>query len=127
MYIFNHYDPCVTNKTIEKKQHVVCFHVDDLMASDVLPKVNDWFDVWLNTMHGHCGMVKCIHGKNYDYLGMTFDFLIPSQVKFQMFDCVANMIDKFPVHLSKDDVLPTPGCFGSRCLSPVSPSPPGRG
>ena len=50
LYVFNPYDPCVANKIIEKKQHTVCFHIDDLMASHVKPKVNDRFDAWLNKM-----------------------------------------------------------------------------
>jgi len=76
LYVLNPYDPCVANKTIEKKQHTVHFHVDDLMACHVLPKINDRFDTWLNKMYGHYGAVKCIRGKVHDCLGMTLDFTI---------------------------------------------------
>ena len=120
LYVFNPYDPCVANKTIEKKQHTVRFHVDDLMASHVLPKINDRFDTWLNKMYGHYGAVKCVRGKVHDYLGMTLDFTIKGTVKFQMFDYVANMIDDFPVHLTKDDVAPTPAA-PDLFASPQSP------
>jgi len=51
-YVFNPYNPCVANKTIEKKQHTVRFQVDDLMASHVLPKINDRFDT--------CGSTRCM-------------------------------------------------------------------
>jgi len=97
LYIFNPYDPCVANKTVEKKQHTVCFHIDDLMASHVLPKINDRFDTWLNKMYGHCGAVKCNRGKVHYCLGMTLDFTIKGTVKFQMLDYVANMFEDFSV------------------------------
>jgi hypothetical protein len=107
-YVFNPYDPCVANKTIHSKQHTVRFHVDDLMASHVNPKINDRFDKWLNEKYGHYGIVSCTRGKVHDYLGMTFDFSIPGTVKIHMKDYVANMLDDFPIHLTKDDVSPTP-------------------
>jgi len=52
--------------------------------------------------------VKCLRGHTHDYLGMTFDFSIPNTVKVYMKDYVANMLDEFPIHLTKDDVAPTP-------------------
>ena len=107
-YVFNPYDPCVANKMIGQKQHTVRFHVDDLMASHVDPKVNDRFDKWLNKMYGSYRTVNCTRGNTHDYIGMTFDFSIPNTVKVNMKDYVANMLDEFPIHLTKDDVAPTP-------------------
>ena len=51
-YVFNNYDPCVCNKTIQGKQHTVRFHVDDLMCSHVDKRVNDKFLKWLNKKYG---------------------------------------------------------------------------
>ena len=46
-YKVNPYDPCVANKIINGKQHTIMWHVDDLMASHVDPKVNDNFIKWV--------------------------------------------------------------------------------
>ena len=57
-FIFNPYDACVANWTINKKQHTIRFHVDDLMSSHVDKKVNDRFLEWLNMKYGSFGEVK---------------------------------------------------------------------
>ena len=48
----NAHDPCVANKMINGKQHTVSWHVDDLKASHVDPKVNDEFREWLQKEFG---------------------------------------------------------------------------
>jgi hypothetical protein len=40
-FIINPHDPCVANKMIDGKQMTICWHVDDLKASHVNPKVVD--------------------------------------------------------------------------------------
>ena len=45
-YELNPYNACVANKTINGKQHTVRWHVDDVMALHVDPKVNDKFVKW---------------------------------------------------------------------------------
>ena len=50
-YRVNPYDPCVANKMIEGKQHTIMWHVDDLMASHVNPKVNDNFIKWVQSKY----------------------------------------------------------------------------
>ena len=40
---FNAYDPCVVNRTINKQQHTMHFHVDDVLFSHKVPKVNTKF------------------------------------------------------------------------------------
>ena len=44
---FNPYDPCVGNQTKNGSQHMIQFHVDDVMSSHINPKVND------NLMNGY--------------------------------------------------------------------------
>ena len=44
---FNPYDPCVGNQTKNGSQHMIRFHVDDVMSSHINPKVND------NLMNGY--------------------------------------------------------------------------
>ena len=62
-YKFNPYDPCVANKCIGGRPHTIRFHVDDLLASHIDPKVNGEFAKWLNKMYGQYGEVKCVRGK----------------------------------------------------------------
>ncbi len=107
-YKFNPYEPCVANKLIQGHNHTVRFHVDDLMASHLLKKVNDKFLKWLNKMYGGYGAVKATRGKIHDYLGMTFDFSAKGEVHVDMIDYVENMIDDFSVKLSKKDTAPNP-------------------
>ena len=45
-FVFNLYDPCVTNREIEKFQHMVRFHVNVVLSSHVDSKVNDTFAKW---------------------------------------------------------------------------------
>ena len=45
-FVFNTYDPCVANREVEKNQHTVRFHVDDVLSSRVDSKVNDSFAKW---------------------------------------------------------------------------------
>jgi hypothetical protein len=44
---FNPYDPCVTNKVINKKEMTSCFHADDCKLSHKSPKVMDNMIKWL--------------------------------------------------------------------------------
>ena len=54
----NPHDACASNKVVNKKQHTVRFHVDDVMSSHVDTKVNDDFKKWPNKVHGEHGKVK---------------------------------------------------------------------
>lgn len=96
----------MANCMVDGKQHTVQFHVDDLMASHVNPKVNDKFLVWLNSIYGKYGEVKATRGKVHDYLGMVFDFFVPGKVSVSMKDYMNKLVDEFPFEIS--DVHPTP-------------------
>jgi hypothetical protein len=110
--VFNPYNPCVANRTIDGKQHTIRFHVDDVMSSHVSAKVNDDFYDWLNKTYGSYGEVKTVCGKIYKYLGLTFDFSKEGKVVINMVDYVADMIDSCSVKLKDTDIVPTP--VGSR-------------
>jgi hypothetical protein len=51
-FTINPYDACIANCTIQGKQHMGTWHVDDLKSSHVDPKVNDDFLLWLNKIYG---------------------------------------------------------------------------
>ena len=44
---FNPYNVCVSNIQVNGKQHIVWFHLDDMMSIHVEEKVNYMFDEWL--------------------------------------------------------------------------------
>jgi hypothetical protein len=107
-YVFNPYDPCVANKVINKLQHTVRFHVDDLMCSHMDPKVNDEFEKWLNKMYGDHGLVTTTRGDVHDYLGMTFDFSEKGKVKIDMIDYMEAMVDEFSTKFKSTETAPSP-------------------
>ncbi len=104
----NPYDPCVMNRIKEDKQQSVRFHVDDLMSSTEVVKVNDNFLTWLNKKYGKHGEVKATRGKRHEYLGMTMDFATKGKVVIDMFDYIRNMLADSSVILKPDEVAPTP-------------------
>jgi hypothetical protein len=54
----NPYDPCVANKMVNGKQLTVSWHVDDLKASHMDPKIIDGFVQWNEETYGAIGEVK---------------------------------------------------------------------
>ena len=105
---FNRYDPCVANRMVQGKQQTVRFHVDDLMSSHAMRKVNDEFLKWLNKKYGKHGAVVATRGKRHDYLGMILDFSEKGLMIVDMTDYVAKMVDTFPHKLKKTDTALTP-------------------
>ena len=73
-FIFNNYDPCTANKTVNGKQLTVVFHVDNWISSHVEAEANDQFLIWLNKKYGEHGEVKSTRGNKHEYLGMTLIF-----------------------------------------------------
>ncbi|KAL7577140.1 hypothetical protein ACA910_019742 [Epithemia clementina (nom. ined.)] len=97
----NPYDPCIANRMINGKQHIVTWHVNDLKLSHVDPKVNDELANWLEHKYGDpkVGKVKAERGKRHDYLAMTLDYSTPGEAKIDMTEYVKNMVDDFPEKL----------------------------
>jgi len=88
----NAYDPCVMNRIMEGKHQAVKFHIDDLMSSMNVTKVNDSFVTWLNKKYGKHAEVKATRGKQNDYLGMTIDFSTKDKVVNNMTNYIWNML-----------------------------------
>ena len=106
----NPYDPCVANKIINGKQLTVVWHVDDLKASHVDPKVIDKFIKWLKDKYEdkEIGLLKATSGKIHNYLGMNLDYTEEGIVKIDMIDYVKAMVKDFPVDLSKYKKVSSP-------------------
>jgi hypothetical protein len=98
----NPYDPCVSNCIVNRKQHTVPWHVNNLKSSHVDSKVNDQFLQWFENMYASndIGHVKAIHGNCHDYLAMIFDFLITGVLQVNMTWYIKSMIKEFPNKLS---------------------------
>ena len=108
-FVFCTCNTCIANRSVNKKQHMMRFHVDDLMSIHVEKKVNDEFLKWSKEQCGEHTKVKatrhCAHnclGITFanDCLGITFEF-IEQKVKIDVFECTVNMLKKFPVKIEE--------------------------
>ena len=96
----NLYDPCVANKTINRKQLALVWHVDYIKASHVEAEVVSCMAKWLGkTYEGlfkdGSGKMKLYRGKVHDYLGMNLDYTIKGEVKITMIPYINEMIKDF--------------------------------
>ena len=71
----------------------ICWHVDDLKISHVNPNVVDKMANWLDKLY--LG-VTATQGSMHKYLGMTFDFSTPSEVKVSVNDYIDKVLTGFP-------------------------------
>jgi hypothetical protein len=89
-FVINPYDPCVANKMVRGKQITICWHVDDLKVSHVMPKVMDRMIKYLrkeqSMFEDGSGAMEVSRGKTHMYLGMTLDYNVRGQVSVTMFD-----------------------------------------
>ena len=83
---------------IEGAQCALTWHVDDIKASHVNPKVNTEFAKWAEDTYGsdELGHMKVTRGKRHDYLGMVLDYNDDEKLKVDMVYCIENMIKEFP-------------------------------
>ena len=77
----NPYDPCVANKTINRKKLTLVWHVDDIKASHVESEVVTRMEKCLRKTYERLfkdgsGKMKLCRGKVHDYLGMSLEFTI---------------------------------------------------
>lgn len=98
----NPYDPCMTNCTIQGKQHTVTWHLDNLKLSHINKGVNNKFLEWLYKKYASntIGEVKAIRGMKHDYLAMVLDFSKLGVLKIDMTEYVKGMIRDFPAELN---------------------------
>ena len=75
---------------------MVCF--DDLKISHVNTKAVDKSVNWLDTLYPG---VTATRGKIHDYLGMTFDFSMPGEVKVSIYDYIGKVLEAFSEDLLK--------------------------
>jgi hypothetical protein len=99
-FVINPYDACVANKMINGKQMAICWHVDDLKMSHVMPKANEKMIKYLRQEYesifedGSSAMTVS-RGKIHTYLGMKIDFTTTGQVAVTMFDHLDDILSVF--------------------------------
>ncbi|CAJ1967284.1 unnamed protein product [Cylindrotheca closterium] len=107
-FVFNVYDPCIANMTVNKKQLTIRFHDDDVLASHMEQRVLEDFFTWINEGYGGLKEVTCTRGRVHTYLGMTLDYSKKGKLKIRMDDYVQRMLDEFSVKFKEDDKQETP-------------------
>jgi hypothetical protein len=85
---------------VRGKQLTICWHVDDLKVSHVMPKVMDRMIECLrkeheSTFEDGSGAVEVSRGKIHKHLGMTLDYDVRGQVSVTMFDHLDDTLTVF--------------------------------
>ena len=72
-YKINPYDPCVSDKMINSKQHAITWYIDDIKASHEESKVNDESHAWYEEKYGNDDIdhVTTVRVKIHDYLAIN--------------------------------------------------------
>jgi hypothetical protein len=83
-FIFNLYDPCMSNKKVQGLHQTILFHVDDLKLSHKMKLVYNKFEKWLNSKYSKHGKVTATHGKVHDHLGLELDCCKQGELKINM-------------------------------------------
>ena len=114
-FVFNPYDACVCNCIVNKRQHTVMFHVDDILSSHVDEKVNDEFYELLDSTFGEFKKVTVSRGKKHTFLGMDLDFSEKGRLHLRQLKHVEDIISACPIKIQEDGTAPTPA--GNNLLS----------
>jgi hypothetical protein len=87
----NPYDACVFNKTGESgNQLTICLHVDDLKFSSVSSSDLDDFEAYMESCYDN---ITWRRGKVLDYVGMTFDYRTPGEVRVTMDNATDSILE----------------------------------
>jgi hypothetical protein len=96
----NPYDACVWNKLVNGKQFTIVFHIDDLLLSHLNPNIVTLYIRKLNKEYGSLANLTVTRGKVHEYLGMTIDFRVKSEVRFSQYDFLKKLLNSLPESLS---------------------------
>lgn len=105
--VFNVCDACVANRVKHKLQHIVRFHVDDILSSHVNPKVNE-SERWAQSKYGDIKDVEVTQGKKHTFLGMVLDFNSPGVCHVLQEDHVNDIVSSWPEKFKVDEKVLTP-------------------
>jgi hypothetical protein len=99
-FVIDPCDPCVANKMVRGEQIAICWHVDDLKVSHVMPKVMDRMikcprKECESTFEDGSGAMEVSCGKTHKCLRMTLDCNVRGQVSVTAFDHLDNTLTVF--------------------------------
>ena len=88
----NQYDPCVFNEVgVDGAQITVVMHVDDLFVVSMSDASLEKFENYMRRVYKE---IKVSKGKVLDYIGMTFDYVVPGQVCITMDNCERDILSE---------------------------------
>jgi hypothetical protein len=105
-FMANPYDRCCMNKQINGQQCTILWHVDDIKVSHMDPDVVTTVLAMINEEYGKELPLTVTRGVMHDYLRMTIDFSHKGQVRFTMFDYIANMLKALPDVMKGESATP---------------------
>jgi hypothetical protein len=92
-FIPNPYDSCVFNKHGPSGEQVtVVMHVDDLFITSKSEDNHIKFEACMRDKYKE---IKTSKGKVVDYIGMTFDYIVPGQVSITMDNCERSILSEY--------------------------------
>ena len=92
----NPYNWCVANKTFDRKQMTVVWHVDDLNISHENGDTVDALIKNLSKQYGKEADLTTHRGKVHEYLGMKLDYRKQGKVKIDTTDYLKKILDDLP-------------------------------
>jgi hypothetical protein len=98
------YDMCVANKTVDEKQCISAWYVDDNKISHVDPEVVT--DV-VDKIEERFGKITITQGKEHVFWGMNITYLDNRTAKISMQDCVKESIAKLGECVNKTAASPS--------------------
>jgi hypothetical protein len=96
----NPYDACVWNKMVNGKQFTIVFHIDDLLLSHLNPNIVTLYIKKLHKEYGTLENLTVTRGKVHEYLGMTIDFRVKSEVRFSQYNFLKKLLNSLPISIS---------------------------
>ena len=95
-------------KVIGGKQHLVRFHVDDILSSHEDSKVNDYFALWAQRKYGRIKPVEVKRGKTFRFLGMTLNFSQTGECHVLQEEMIEEVVSSWPEDFEKTNKELTP-------------------
>ena len=100
------YDKCVAKKTINGKQCIIIWHVDDLKISHVDPKVVNDIIKRLEEKFRQESPLLTSQGKTVEYLGMCIDYTVKGKVNISMYDYIDMTLAELPSDMNGVSTTP---------------------
>ena len=86
----------VSKTMINSKQFTILFHIDDLLMSNLSPKIVIFYIRKLEKEYGTKGPLTMKREKVHEYLDMMVDFCINGEVMFSQYDSLKRLYNSLP-------------------------------